>query len=54
MVVVPHSKLNSVINPLTHVADFKCSLDAEVRRGLKITDEVKDLISKNNANFMDN
>ena len=53
VVVVPHDKIDFVINRLSQVADLEYSLDAEVRRGLKIPDPVKDLISKNNANFVD-
>ena len=54
VVVVPHNKIDFVINRLSQVADLEYSLDAEVREGLKIPDPVKDLISKNNVNFMDN
>ena len=53
VVIVPHKKIDFVINRLSQVADLEYSLDAEVRRGLKIPDPVKDLISKNNANFVD-
>ena len=52
VVVVPHNKIDSVINRLSQVSDLEYSLDAEVRGGLKIPDPVRALILKNNANFV--
>ena len=52
VVVVPHNKIDFVINRLSQVSDLEYSLDAEVRGGLKIPDPVRALILKNNANFV--
>ena len=53
VVVVPHNKINFVINRLSKVADLEYSLDAEVRGGLKIPDPVKEMILEDNVKFMD-
>ncbi len=53
VVVVPHSKIDFVINRLSQVADLEYSLDAEVREGLKIPDPVKEMILDDNVKFMD-
>ena len=53
MVVVPHNKIDFVINLLSQVAILEYSLDAEVRGGLKIPDPVKDMILEDNVKFVD-
>jgi 4-hydroxy-4-methyl-2-oxoglutarate aldolase len=53
VVVVPHSKIDLVIERLSHIADLEYSLDAEVRKGLKIPDPVKEMILEDNVNFVD-
>ena len=53
VVVVPHSKIDFVINRLSQVADLEYSLDAEVREGLKIPDAVKEMILDDNVKFVD-
>jgi 4-hydroxy-4-methyl-2-oxoglutarate aldolase len=53
VVVVPNSKIDLVIERLSHIADLEYSLDAEVRKGLKIPDPVKEMILENNVNFVD-
>ena len=53
VVVVPHSKIDSVINQLSKVAELEHSLDAEVRDGLKIPDTVKSMILEDNIKFVD-
>ncbi len=53
VVVVPHSKIDFVINRLSKVADLEYSLDAEVRSGLKIPDPVKEMILDDNVKFVD-
>ena len=53
MVVVPHSKIDFVINRLSKVADLEYSLDEEVRGGLKIPDLVKETILYDNVKFVD-
>jgi hypothetical protein len=51
--VVPHSKIDFVINRLSKVADLEHSLDAEVREGLKIPDAVREMILEDNVKFVD-
>ena len=53
VVVVPHRKIDLVIERLSHIADLEYSLDAEVRKGLKIPDPVKEMILEDNVNFVD-
>tara|TARA_B100000963_G_scaffold102069_1_gene88317 strand:- start:122 stop:823 length:702 start_codon:yes stop_codon:yes gene_type:complete len=53
VVVVPHSKIDFVINRLSKVADLEHSLDAEVRGGLKIPDPVKEMVLDDNVKFVD-
>ena len=53
VVVVPHNKIDFVINRLSKVAELEYSLDAEVRGGLKIPDPVKDMILDDNVKFVD-
>ena len=52
VVVVPHKKIDLVINRLSQVVDLECSLDAEVRGGLKIPDTVKEMILDDNVKFV--
>ncbi len=53
VVVVPHNKIDFVINRLSKVAELEYSLDVEVRGGLKIPDPVKDMILDDNVKFVD-
>ena len=53
VVVVPHNKIDFVINRLSQVAELEYSLDAEVRGGLKIPNPVKDMILDDNVKFVD-
>ena len=53
VVVVPHKKIDLVINRLSQVVDLECSLDAEVRGGLKIPDPIKEMILGHNVRLVD-
>jgi len=53
VVVVSYSKIDFVINRFTHFSDLECSLDAEVREGLKIADPVKEMILDDSVKFVD-
>ena len=50
---MPHSKIDLAIERISHIADLEYSLDAEVRKGLKIPDPVKEMILEDNVNFVD-
>ena len=52
MIVVPHKKIGLGINRLSQV-DLECSLDAEVRGGLKIPDPIKEMILDHNVKLVD-
>ena len=53
VVVVPHGKIDLVINRLSQIADLEHSLDAKLREGLKIPDAVRDMILEDNVKFVD-
>ena len=53
VVVVPHSKIDIIIERLSHIADLEYSLDAEVREGLKIPGPVKEMVLEINVKFVD-
>ena len=53
VVVVPHKKIDLVITRLSQVVDLECSLDAEVRGGLKIPDPIKEMILGHNVRLVD-
>ena len=53
VVVVPHSKIDIIIERLSHIADLEYSLDAEVREGLKIPGPVREMVLETNVKFVD-
>ena len=53
VVVVPHSKIDIIIERLSHITDLEYSLDAEVREGLKIPGPVKEMVLETNVKFVD-
>ena len=53
VVVVPHSKIDIIIERLLHIADLEYSLDAEVREGLKIPGPVREMVLETNVKFVD-
>ena len=53
VVVVPHSKIDIIIERLSHITDLEYSLDAEVREGLKIPGPVREMVLETNVKFVD-
>ena len=53
VVVVPHSKIDIIIERLSHITDLEYSLDAEVQEGLKIPGPVKEMVLETNVKFVD-
>ena len=53
VVVVPHSKIDIIIERLSHITDLEYSLDVEVRVGLKIPGPVKEMVLETNVKFVD-
>jgi 4-hydroxy-4-methyl-2-oxoglutarate aldolase len=53
VVVVPHSKIDIIIERLLHITDLEYSLDAEVREGLKIPGPVREMVLETNVKFVD-
>ena len=53
VVVVPHSKIDIIIERLSHIADLEYSLDAQVREGLKIPGSVREMVLETNVKFVD-
>ena len=53
VVVVPHSKIDIIIERLSHITDLEYSLDVEVREGLKIPGPVKEMVLETNVKYVD-